>query len=139
MYFLHNTQYPQKIDFQKDQKGNLNYFPNDILRRHNLTLNDLREIANGKAICQSFRNLIAEYIGIADYYRMKALRALESIFPALQPKYKLSLTLIYQLYLQVFEKIDPLKGQFTTMELNPTPDEIKSRIQFTLGDFAKDT
>ena len=45
----------------------------------------------------------------------------------LQPRYRLSLEMIYQLYLQIFERIDPQQGTFTGAELQPEPAEIDRR------------
>ena len=50
----------------------------------------------------------------------------------MEPRYKLSLEIIYDLYLQIFERIDVEKGNFTSVELNPLPEEIKNRIELTI-------
>jgi hypothetical protein len=42
--------------------------------------------------------------------------------------YRMSLEVIYQLYYQIFEKIDPARGTFTREELNTSPLEIRSRL-----------
>jgi phytoene synthase len=122
-------------DFQKDHLSNLNYFADDLLSRYSLARKDLRRIAVGGAISQSFRDLIAAYLSIAERYRAEARRAIDKVLPMLQPKYQLSLEVIYQLYLQVFEKIDPGHGRFTRSELNPTSEEVRIRIERTAYDF----
>ncbi|MFQ5868632.1 MAG: phytoene/squalene synthase family protein [Candidatus Zixiibacteriota bacterium] len=122
-------------DFQKDQLSNLNYFADDLLSHHDLTQKDLREVAEGGSIPQSFRDLIATYVSVADYYRVKARRVIDDIIPMLQPRYQLSVEMIYELYLQIFEKIAHHNGRFTGSELNPSPDEVKSRIRQTIDGF----
>jgi len=47
----------------------------------------------------------------------------------LEPASQLSLEIIFDLYLMVFERIDVDKGKFTTKELNPTPKEIRERVR----------
>ena len=119
-------------DFQKDQLNNLTYFADDLVLKNNLTRKDLKEMAHGGAIKQGFRNLIREYCGIADDYRNKTYRAITDIWPCLEPEYQLSLEIIFNLYLMVFERIDIDHGNFTKAELNPTPDEIKRRVYQTI-------
>jgi hypothetical protein len=53
----------------------------------------------------------------------------------LEPRYQLSLEIIFGLYLLVFEKIDVQNGRFTTEELNPTPEETKERVYKTIMNF----
>ena len=43
--------------------------------------------------------------------------------------------IIYNLYLMVYERIDPDNGNFTTEELNPTAEEIKARVYQTIIEF----
>ncbi len=119
-------------DFQKDQLNNLTYFADDLILKNNLTRKDLQEMAHGCAIKQGFRNLIREYCGIADDYRNKTYQAITDIWPCLEPRYQLSLEIIFNLYLMVFERIDIDHGNFTEAELNPTPDEIKQRVYQTI-------
>ena len=53
----------------------------------------------------------------------------------LEPRYQLSLEIIFNLYLMVFERIDIQKGKFTTEELNPTPEETRERVYKTIMKF----
>ncbi len=122
-------------DFQKDQKNHLNYFASDILVRYGLSGSKLREIAETGEISQSFRNLMAQYLGFVEYYRRKARESIDRILPLLKSRYRLSLEIIYNLYSQIFERIDPQKGRFTTSELNPEPEEIRDRIDRTISAF----
>lgn len=115
-------------DFQKDQENNLNYFARDIMAEFGLNSLMLKDIAVGGEINSGFRKLMGRYKEYADYYRKKALHYIEMALPHLESRYMLSLGIIYDLYLQIFERIDPVKGIFTTSELNPTPDEIKERL-----------
>jgi phytoene/squalene synthetase len=115
-------------DFQKDQLNNLNYFADDLIIKNNLSRNDLKEFANGRPVNDSFRNLISEYLTLADQYRLKTYDQIKKISPLLEPRYQLSLEIIFDLYLMVFERIEIHHGKFTTTELNPTPDETRQRV-----------
>ena len=122
-------------DYEKDQTRNLNFFPNDILKRHNLTADEIQALCKSGIVDDRIRSLFADYKRLADYYRNRALSSVNNTIPYLQPKYQLSLTLIYSLYLQIFEKIDCEKGCFSTQELNPSPTEIQEKIDFTVRNF----
>ncbi len=115
-------------DFQKDHLENLNYFPDHMVKRHGLTVDEIRSIAEGGPVSQAFRNLISDYVNMADYYRKSALEVLDKILPNMKENYRMSLEVIYQLYYQIFEKIDPARGTFTREELNTSPLEIRSRL-----------
>lgn len=115
-------------DFRKDQLNNLNYFADDLIKENGLTSTDLLEFAHGRPVNCNFRNLIRNYYMLADEYRLKTLKVLKDIRPLHQPRYRLSLDIIFDLYVMVFERIDLKKGLFTTEELNPTPEEIKERV-----------
>jgi len=122
-------------DFQKDQHANLNYFPKDILEKHNLLPADLKNIASGGTIPGSFREMISEYIDHAEGYRVQTLEQIRRMTPLLEARYLLSLHIIYNLYLQVFERIDYKTGSFTTSELNPGPDEVNERVLKVIDEF----
>jgi phytoene synthase len=115
-------------DFQKDQLNNLNYFADDLILKNNLTRKDLIEFSNGRPVNDDFRNMISVYLTLADEYRLKTYHQISKISPLLEPRYQLSLEIIFDLYLMVFERIDVKKGKFTTEELNPTPDETRQRV-----------
>ena len=119
-------------DFQKDQLSNLNYFADDLIAKHGLTRQNLREFAEGKTINSNFRSLMQEYYQLADNYRLDTYDILQQINPLLRPRYRLSLEIIFELYLMVFERIDIKHGSFTSEELNPTPEEIKDRVLRTI-------
>ncbi len=120
-------------DFQKDHREGLNYFAEDQLVARSLTRRDLRAIADGDPIPESFRSLVALYRTLADYYRRKARQTLDNCLPLLDPRYCLSLEVIYALYHLVFERIDPVSGEFTAEELNPTPAEVHERLAETIA------
>jgi phytoene/squalene synthetase len=122
-------------DFQKDHFNNLNYFADDIIRRNGLTRQDLRNIAYGSPVTTGFRNLIKEYYTLADKYRKETADVVSRIRPLLEPRYQLSLDIIFNLYLMVFERINVDKGNFTSYELNPTPEETKQRVWETIVKF----
>jgi phytoene/squalene synthetase len=122
-------------DFQKDQKNNLTYFADDIIRKYNLTREDLRSMADEEYVNEGFRNLVREYYSLADIYRQKTYDMIQEISPYLEERYRLSLEVIFSLYLMVFERIDVEKGIFTGAELNPSPKEIKERVCQVIRDF----
>jgi len=115
-------------DFQKDQLNNLNYFADDLIEKHGLNRNDLSNIARGAEISNGFRGLINDYYLIADDYRQKTYDCIRAIWPYLEPRYQLSLEIVFELYLMVFEKINIRHGKFTTNELAPTHSESKQRV-----------
>lgn len=125
-------------DFQKDQLNNLNYFADDILEKHRLNRQDLRKIAIGDPVKDNFRYMIREYYALADDYRLKTNEIIKQIRPLLEPRYQLSLEIIFELYLMVFERIDINNGSFTSEELNPTPEETKKRVYETIMSFDPD-
>lgn len=122
-------------DFQKDQLNNLDYFADDIIAANNLTRDDLHEIALGRPVCRNFRNLVSEYYILAGEYRSQTLDMINSIKGHHSSRYQLSLEIIYNLYLMVYERINPGYGVFTTEELNPSPAEIKQRVLETIMNF----
>ena len=125
-------------DFQKDQLNNLSYFADDLIIKNGLSRKMLRDFADGKPVNDNFRNLIKQYYLLADEYRLKTYEIIEQIRPLLEPRYQLSLEIIFDLYLMVFERIDLKNGQFTTEELNPTPEETRERVLKTIMNFRED-
>jgi phytoene/squalene synthetase len=123
-YFVHIMR-----DFRKDQLNNLSYFADEVMARHGLTRADLRDIASGSPVGSGFREMMREYYRIADSYRLSTLSVMHEICPLLEPRYRLSLEVIFELYMMVFERIDPDKGSFTTEELNPTRAETRERVR----------
>ncbi|HUW93771.1 MAG TPA: squalene/phytoene synthase family protein [Bacteroidales bacterium] len=115
-------------DFRKDQHNNLNCFADDVIAKNGLSRHDLHEIACGAPIVPGFRAMMKEYYLLADEYRIKTMEVMEKVCHLLQPRYRLSLEIIFELYLMVFERIDPENGTFTTEELNPSPAEIRTRV-----------
>jgi len=125
-------------DFQKDQHDNLNYLADVLMEENGLSRQDLIEIADGGRITPGFRRLMGRYYDFAEYYRCKARRTIDETGVYLEQRYRLSLELIYSLYLQIFERIDPRCGSFTTSELNPSPEEVRKRVGLTLLSFKPD-
>jgi phytoene/squalene synthetase len=115
-------------DFQKDQINNLNYFADDLIIQNNLTRKDLNEFAHGRPVTDDFRNLISVYLTLADHYRLKTRNQIMKVSSMVKPRYQLSLEIIFDLYMMVFERIDVKKGSFTSEELNPTPEETRERV-----------
>lgn len=122
-------------DFQKDQLRGLNYFADDFLATRNLNREDLRRVAEGGQVPPMLRDLIGQYRSLADHYRSKARDQLDFLASAMEPRYRLSLEIIYGLYHLVFEKIDPQNGRFTEVELNPLPVEIQTRLSEIVSEF----
>ena len=115
-------------DFQKDQLSNLNYFAMDILEKHGLTAKDLRHIAEGAKIPVGFRNVIREYKEIAGRFKTETEKVLLQLEDMLELRYYMSLRIIFELYLEIYNRIDPERGTFTTGELNPAPEEIQQSV-----------
>jgi phytoene/squalene synthetase len=115
-------------DFQKDQLNNLNYFADDLIVKFGLNRTTLSKIARGADVNEGLRRLINEYYIVADEYRQKTYDCIKAIWPYLEPRYQLSLEIIFELYLMVFERIDIREGNFTSAELNPTPEESRQRV-----------
>jgi len=122
-------------DFQKDQLNNLNSFADELITRYGLNRENLREFAEGTPVNEKFRNLVSHYYTLADEYHQKTYDVLRAVSPLLESRYKLSLEVIFNLYLMVFERIDIKNGSFTTEELNPTAEEIRDRVFDTIVHF----
>jgi len=122
-------------DFQIDQNNNLNYFANSLMTENGLNSLMLKEIAGGSEVNSGFRRLIKKYYTFAEYYRRKTRRAIDKISDCLEPRYKLSLEIVYSLYLLIFERINVLNGRFTTAELTPSLEEVKNRLNMTISSF----
>jgi len=122
-------------DFQKDRQAGLNYFADSILISENVTPQDLNDAATGNSIKPEFRSLIGKYHQIEEYYRKMSRANLDNILPLLAPQYQLSLEVIYWLYLQIYERVKPQSGFFTTAELNPSPDEVKTCLNRIISEF----
>lgn len=125
-------------DFQKDQLNNLSYFADDLIIKYGLTRKDLRSFAEGRPVDKNFRNLIKHYFTLADEYRIKTYNVIKEIRPFLEPRYQLSLEIIFNLYLLVFERINIQNGSFTSVELNPNPEETKKRVYETIMNFHRE-
>jgi phytoene/squalene synthetase len=121
-------------DFQKDQLNNLSYFADDRIAANDLSRPLMREIAMGAPVTPGFRNLMKEYYLLADEYRRQTLKVLEQIHSLVEPRYYLSLQIIFNLYLMVFERIDVDRGNFTAAELNPSAREIHDRVKKVILD-----
>lgn len=115
-------------DFQKDHLNNLNYFGDDLIEKNGLDRQKLLQMAQGMPITEGFRELIRELYLIADEYRIETYKIIQEIKPFLEPRCQISLEIIFNLYLMVFERIDIKNGTFTSKELNPTQEEIKERV-----------
>ena len=122
-------------DFVKDHTHNLNYFPDDLMNKYGLNRASLLAMAHGSTITPGFREMIRELYLVANEYRIKTYRVMQEIMPVLEPRCQLSLAIIFDLYLMVFERIDIENGTFTTEELNPTPEEIKERVRIVIEKF----
>jgi phytoene/squalene synthetase len=122
-------------DFQKDQFNNLNYFALDILQKHGLKPENLKNMAEGGEIQPGFRNMVKEYKEIAGRFKQDTGKAIWILRDKLEPRYLLSLKIIYRLYTDIYDRIDPENGRFTSAELNPTPDEIRESVIECIREF----
>jgi len=122
-------------DFEEDTLGGLCYFGRDIMDECGVTDADLQAIAGGGRPTTGFRTLVRKYLDLAEPYRLETERTIKRIAPLLEPRYQLSLHVIFSLYLMVWERIDPENGSFTSDLLNPTPDEIRDRVLRVVKEF----
>ncbi|HOO69793.1 MAG TPA: squalene/phytoene synthase family protein [Bacteroidales bacterium] len=122
-------------DFQKDRLNHLNYFPARLLEKYNLSADILDDTAHGGPVAPGFRSLVRYYMKQADKYREETLDMIREISPLLSERYRLSLHIIFDLYLMVYNRINPDKGLFTTEELNPTADQIREQVLKTIQSF----
>ncbi|PWB72362.1 hypothetical protein C3F09_06695 [candidate division GN15 bacterium] len=122
-------------DFEMDQRNNLQYYADSVLNQCGIGRRELKEIALAGEPTPAFRALMKRYCAIAEYYRRHARERVDRVLPYLAPRYQLSLELIYNLYLQIFERIDPEGGSFTTRALNPSVEELHARIAQTIEHF----
>lgn len=121
-------------DFEKDQKNNLNYFADDILDEIGISKDSLKNFAESKLPDEKLIKLFSRYKYLAGYYKQKAEQTLSRLLPLLESRYQLSLQIIYSLYLQIFDKIQPDKA-IVFSETNPTPSEVQRRIDLTVSKF----
>ncbi|OPZ97022.1 MAG: Squalene/phytoene synthase [Bacteroidetes bacterium ADurb.Bin416] len=119
-------------DFRKDTFNNLTYLADDILAREGLSRNDLPAIASSDTVPESFRRVIRTYYHEAGRYKEETLSMIQTVYPRLEPRYRLSLSIVFALYDMVYKRIDPDRGTFSTEELNPTPGEIKNVVYQTI-------
>jgi len=122
-------------DFVKDHTHNLNYFPDDLMKKYCLDRTNLLEMAMGSELTPGFRGMIRELYIVADEYRIRTCEMMKEITPQLEPRSQLSLQIIFALYMMVFERINIENGTFSTEELNPTPQEIKERVRIVIDTF----
>nr|NQU92544.1 squalene/phytoene synthase family protein [Bacteroidota bacterium] len=123
-------------DFQIDQQHNLNYFADDILKENNLKAEDLKLMVNGGTIDKNFRQVVKTYLNYAEEYKRKTEIAIQQLEPFLSQRYILSLRIIYRLYLEIYNRIDPEHGLFKTADLTPTSEETKQIVEETILTFA---
>ena len=122
-------------DFQKDRLNHLNYFPARLLEKYNLSADILDDMAHGGPVAPGFRSLVRFYMDHADKYREETRDMIREISPLLDERYRLSLSIIFDLYQMVYNRIDPENGIFTTEALNPTADQVRSRVLMTVESF----
>ena len=122
-------------DFQKDQLRGLNYFADNLIKEHSLTRDDLRLAAEGGPFPDRLRDLVGRYRSIADGYRIRSRATLDDLAKIIEPRYQLSLEVIYGLYHLVFERIDPRGKSLSTDEFTPAADAIRSRLESIVEQF----
>lgn len=122
-------------DFWKDYNNHLNYFADDLMAKYDLDTEKLTAMVHGAPVLPGFRQMMRAYWLLADEYRIRTYETIQEIRPFLEPKYRLSLDIIFNLYLMVFERINVEHGSFSTMELNPCVGEVKNRVYQTILNF----
>jgi hypothetical protein len=85
-------------------------------------------MSNGGIITRDFRNVIRTYLGFAEQYRKKTEAAIDELRPFLNQRYLLSLEIIFNLYLEIFKRIDVENSLFKTSEFTPSPEETKQIV-----------
>jgi phytoene/squalene synthetase len=122
-------------DFQSDHLQNLNYFTHDLMARHGLSRAQLQAMAEGGTILPGFRALVRDYRRLAGHYRQKTRAALDAVRHCLQPPYALSLEIIYELYLQIYERINPEAETFAAAGMVPSCAEVLTRVHEVINRF----
>ncbi|MCH7492986.1 squalene/phytoene synthase family protein [Patescibacteria group bacterium] len=115
-------------DFQKDQLAGLNYFADDLLSENNLSVQALTGMAQSGVATDDLRGMIRRYHASTEGFRHQSRQMIDRVSASLEPRYWLSLEIIYHLYFQIFGKINLEDGNFSTEEMNPSPDEVKKKI-----------
>lgn len=123
-------------DFQKDHLRGLNYFSDDLLAEQSLRLADLAAIARTGRPTQPFRLMIRRYMHLAEYYRGRARATVDRLLPLLEPRYQLSLEIIYGLYLLTYQQIEPNRGNFASEDTNASSEQLQARIEQVVSSFA---
>jgi phytoene/squalene synthetase len=126
-YLVHILRY-----FKKDYYNNLNYFSNDLLKKMGVKQITLKQAANG-VITREFRWLINRYKVLINQFKIKSRKEINKLSLYLEPRYLLSLEIIFELYIQLSERIDIESRQFSFEKIQPSPYEIKDRIINTIG------
>lgn len=122
-------------DFEKDQRNHLHYFADALMADSGISRAELARVAETAVPTPAFRHLMQTYQHVAEYYRVRARRILDTTLPLLEPRYQLSLELIYQLYLQIFERVDTVRADFSEISMQIPPDLLQKRIMATIEHF----
>ncbi|HRZ42719.1 MAG TPA: squalene/phytoene synthase family protein [Bacteroidales bacterium] len=115
-------------DFMTDHRNHLNYFPLDLMQQHGLTLENLARMAHGAPLSEGFREMMRSYKALAGKYLQETQEMKARVSPLLEPNSRVSLEVVFSLYLMVYERIDPDHGTFSPEELVPTPAETRQRV-----------
>lgn len=129
-YLVHTVR-----DFQKDQGAGLNNFPDDLVLKRGLTKDGLKDIALGAETGGEFRSLMRDYVRYIGFYQLKARRMIDETALHIDTRAHLSLEVIYGLYSQIFERIDPEHGTFSAEELNPAAEEVEQKLDSIISAF----
>ncbi|HWR82298.1 MAG TPA: squalene/phytoene synthase family protein [Candidatus Deferrimicrobium sp.] len=119
-------------DFAKDYKNNLVYFSRDLLDEHRVSIAEIDAAVSG-TISPSFRGLLKHYLSLAESYRRRARYKIDQLSPRLGERYRLSLEIVYSLYLQTMERFEPIPDHFSPDAWSPGPEEIQQRIDQTVA------
>ena len=122
-------------DFEKDHRAGLDYFASDIVRQAGLDPVLLHDLAVGGANDERLRPLMRQYHDLTGQYKTRARGAVDQTLPSLEDRYQLSLELIYSLYSQIFERLNPEGTDFSGKALSPSLTQISQRVQQTIEAF----
>jgi len=113
-------------DFRADVEENLFYIDDETSRRHGLDRNALRRIAASGEIDGPFRTLVADCVARGERFRARARGSLDSLSDHLEPRYRFSLEVVYDSYLQMFERLDPSRPYLDRLTISV--DEAAERL-----------
>ncbi|MFQ5608254.1 MAG: squalene/phytoene synthase family protein [Candidatus Zixiibacteriota bacterium] len=119
-------------DFRRDFSEGLEYFPQNMRDWFGVSPRDLRAAGAGEQT-ERFSAMVRGYHTLAGGYRERARPSSLPICTHLCEIYRFSLTVIWELYSQIHEKIAEADFDLDPELIHPAVDEIYARIDVTRG------